>query len=164
MTAGCARCGACCDPVPFSREKHEAVTKWSAAALEGVPDPRTGDGWAHWLAGDWSGEDRDVAIYRYDPAGSWRQDADFIAAHWTPDGDDGCKCDAFDSSAGLCTAQDAKPPVCRNYPWYGRGPDPGDAETMHSQCSYLADLPRGKRPEGSRPLIPLTVITRPEAA
>jgi len=156
MTAGCARCGACCSPVPFTREQHDDVSKWSTAALAGVADPGTDDGWAHWLARGWPANGRDGAVGKYDPASRWRQDADFIAAHWTPDGDGGCKCDAFDPATAMCTAHDSRPPVCRDYPWYGREPGTGGMK-LHPQCSYLADLPPDKRPEGSRPLIPLTV-------
>lgn len=153
-------CSACCDPVPFSAGEHETVTTWSAAAMEaaGTPDPRTDDGWAWWLEHGWDDAERDKAIWRTDPAGSWRQDADFIAAHWTPDGDDGCKCDVFDPATGLCGAHDARPPVCRNYPWYGDEPDAERAACLPPQCSYLAEVPPGDRPQGSRPLIPLTVL------
>jgi Fe-S-cluster containining protein len=142
MTAGCARCGACCSPVPFTREQHDDVSKWSTAALAG-----------DFIAAHWT---PDGAVGKYDPASRWRQDADFIAAHWTPDGDGGCKCDAFDPATAMCTAHDSRPPVCRDYPWYGREPGTGGMK-LHPQCSYLADLPPDKRPEGSRPLIPLTV-------
>lgn len=165
MTAGCARCASCCDPVPFTAAEHETVSAWSGAAMKaaGIPDPRTDDGWAWWLDHGWDAAERDKAIGRTDPSGPWRQDADFIAAHWTPDGDSGCKCDAFDPATGLCGAHDSRPPVCRNYPWYSGAPCAERAASLPSHCSYLADVPRAERPEGSRPLIPLTVITR-EAA
>ena len=157
MTAGCARCGSCCDPVPFSREKYEATTKWATEAVSGVPDPEDDAGWAYWLEHGWGQESRDEAILRYAPGGSTRVNADFIAAHWKPVSDENCACDMYDREAGLCTAQDSKPPVCSRYPWYGREPDDGTG--MPLQCSYLADLPREKRPEGARPLIPLMVIS-----
>lgn len=163
MTAGCARCGSCCNPVPFAREQHEAVSAWSTAALEGTPDPGADEGWAWWLANGWA-YSRETAVGRYDPAGRWRRDADFIAVHWTPDGDDGCKCDAYDPAAALCLAHDSRPPVCRDYPWYSDGPGGDETMRLPSQCSYLADLPRDARPEGSRPLIPITVISAREAA
>lgn len=161
MTASCALCGRCCDPVPFTREQHEAITAWSSAAMAaaGVPDPRTDDGWSWWLAhgSEYEGE-RDTACYRFDPGGNWRQDADFIAAHWVPDGDSGCRCDMFDSVTRLCTAGDSKPPVCRGYPWYSDGPTADRARDLFPQCSYLADVPASQRPEGARPLIPVTVL------
>jgi hypothetical protein len=135
------------------------VSAWSTTAVENVPDPRTDEGWAYWLANGWPEDWRDAAIDRYDPSGRFREDADFIAAHWTPDGDTGCKCDAFDPATAMCTAHDSRPPVCRDYPWYGREPGTGpDRIVLHSQCSYLADLPPDQRPERSRPLIPLTVV------
>jgi hypothetical protein len=162
VTAGCARCASCCDPVPFTAAEHQAVSAWSGAAMKaaGIPGLRTDDGWAWWLDHGWNAAERDAAIGRTDLSGSWRQDADFIAAHWTPDGDSGCKCDAFDPATGLCGAHDSRPPVCRNYPWYSDGPGAERAASLPSHCSYLADVPRAERPEGSRPLIPLTVIAR----
>lgn len=158
MTAGCARCGACCDPVPFTREQYEATVKWTTEALDGIPDPEDDAGWAYWIEHGWQQDSRDAALCYYTPSGSTRANADFIAAHWTPVNDDSCACDAYDREAGLCTAQDSKPPVCSSYPWYGREPDGGTG--MPLQCSYLADLPPEKRPEGARPLIPLTVVSR----
>lgn len=157
-TAGCAACGACCDPVPFTRDEHACVTQWSTAALEGVPDPAADDGWAVWLDGGWTDEGRDTAITRYDPAGRWRQDADFIAAHWTPEGDTGCKCDQFNPATRLCTARDTRPPVCRDYPWYSDGPGAERAANLFRRCSYLADVPPDQRGPDSRPLIPLAVV------
>lgn len=156
----CAKCSACCDPVPFSAYEHETVTAWSGAAMKaaGTPDPRDDDGWAWWIEHGWDAAERDKAIERTDPAGRWRQDADFIAAHWTPDGGDGCKCDVFDPSAGLCGAHETRPPVCRDYPWYSDPPDAERAACLPVQCSYLADVPPADRPEGSRPLILLTPV------
>jgi hypothetical protein len=135
------------------------VAAWSTSAVENVPDPGTDEGWAYWLGKGWAGEARDTAVHHYDPAGRWRQDADFIAAHWTPDGDSGCKCDAFDAVNRLCGAHESRPPVCRDYPWYGEEPSADRVNWANPQCSYLADVPAGMRPEGSRPLIPLTVAS-----
>ncbi len=58
-----------------------------------------------------------------------------------------------------CRAHSSRPPVCRDYPWYGREPGQDNTEFAYvPQCSYLLDLPPGKRPAGSRPLIPLEVL------
>ena len=154
MTAGCARCGACCDPVPFSAEKLEAALRWSTAALDGVPSPE--DDWPHWLKHGWPEEQKDQAAVFYDPAGKQRENADFIAAHWKPLDDRNCACDAYDPETFSCTAHDTRPPVCRDYPWYGR--EPADADRLPKQCSYLADVPPDRRPEGARPLIPVSVL------
>ena len=156
MKAGCARCGACCDPVPFTREQYEAVVKWTTAALENVPDPADNQGWTHWERLGW--DDREVAIRRFTPGSRMREDANFLAAHWKPVSDTTCACDMYDPESRLCTAQDSKPPVCRDYPWYGR--EPHDGVDFPLQCSYLAELPRSQRPEGSRPLLPLAVVSR----
>lgn len=142
MTAQCSRCGQCCNPVPFTRAEHEVTVAWSGPAMEaaGTPDPRTDDGWAWWMEYGRDPGERDKAIARTDPDGRWREDADFIAAHWTPR-EDGCTCDMFDPATNLCTAQDGKPPVCRDYPWYSAG-------TRHACCLGVRTSPTSSRRTG----------------
>jgi Putative zinc- or iron-chelating domain len=134
--------------------------RYSTAALEGVPDPGTEDGWAYWREHGHKDGDRQLAIANYDPAGRKRADADFIAAHWAETCDGHWTCDAYDPEHGTCTAHENRPPLCRDYPWYGDQPSAERAGYMYRQCSYLADLPPDQRPEGARPLIPLSVVTR----
>ncbi len=157
MSAGCARCGSCCDPVPFERARADELAKWTSAALAGVTDPGSDEGWRWWEQHGWSPDQREAAIARYATDGRWRKNAEFITAHWTPLDDDHCACDMFDRAHRLCMAQDTKPPVCRDFPWYGREPSAGFTR-LPGQCSYLADLPPDQRPEGSRPLIPLMPV------
>jgi Fe-S-cluster containining protein len=132
----CARCGDCCDPVvvPFH------VETWAPRRLV---DP------------DLSAESR--------------ENCEFMLAHWTTtatlvrtDDEDvtvgyEVRCDAFDPVRRLCGAHADRPPVCRDFPWYGRAPgDPGRGEVAASlspRCSFNADVP-GRR------LLPLTVVTR----
>lgn len=156
--ATCSACGACCNPVPFTREEHAAVTAWCTEALAagGTQDPRTDDGWAWWMEHGWD-YSRESATARFDRDGRWREDADFIAAHWTPrDYGEGCTCDMFDPATNLCTAQDTKPPVCRDYPWYSDEPTPERAVRLLPGCSYIADVESPHGPE-DRALIPLAV-------
>jgi Fe-S-cluster containining protein len=151
----CAKCGSCCEKIWLNADPR----RWSAAALEGIPDPRTEDGWAYWLEhSEYADADRSAAIRRYNPDGAMRADADFIAAHFTEDCDGYWACDAYDPEHGTCTAHEDRPPLCSGFPWYGEQPSVERADRVHRECSYLADLPPGDRPEGSRPLIPLTVI------
>lgn len=154
-TAGCARCGDCCDPVPFDRASLAELARWTSSALVGVPDPADDIGWSHWRAHGWPEVSREGAVSRFDPAGTWRADADFVATHWKAVSDQDCECDMFDRESRMCTAHDRRPPVCRGYPWYGR--DAVSGRFLPARCSYLADLPPQRRPEGSRPLIPLMV-------
>lgn len=156
MSVGCARCGECCEDIYLFASID--LKPWTTEALNGVPDPATDEGWAHWREHGWSDDQRPLAMRRWNPDGSMRADADFITAHWHPAGDDRWSCDAFDPQTRLCTAHENRPPVCRQYPWYGSEPDTEHAERLGLQCSYLADLPPGQRPEGARPLIPLTVV------
>ena len=155
MTAGCARCGSCCDPVVFDDETYRALATWTAEALRDVPDPAADDGWPWWQEHGW--EDRELAEAWYDPEGTGRANADFITEHWHPLGDGDYRCDRFDPDHRTCTAHGDRPPVCSRYPWYDREPSGSDTGPP-PQCSYLADLPAGERPEGSRPLIPLAVL------
>lgn len=89
-----------------------------------------------------------------------REDVDFMLEHWTPvEGrTDRYSCDQFDAQARMCRAQQAKPPVCRDYPWYLAEPAPERAAALPPQCSYLLDVPPDLRPDGARPLIPIEVI------
>ena len=85
----------------------------------------------------------------------------FVAANLRPVRTRGDKieleCRFYDREHAACRAYGRRPPMCSGYPWYGRDPEPGWA---YRQCSYLLDVPPAERPAGSRPLIPLTVVTQ----
>lgn len=157
MSLGCARCGSCCEHIYC--DKARDLADWTTQALDGVADPGDDDGWDSWLRNGWTDEQRDLAIERYNPEGDRRLNADFIVPHWTAS-DDGetWTCDAYDSEAKLCTAHDSRPPVCSGYPWYDEEPEDWRIEGLNKECSYLLDVEPSRRPEGSRPLIPLTAI------
>lgn len=131
MTAGCAACGRCCDPVVLL---HEVFTAQVAAARrDDVRDQPN----AVFIAQHWH-----PVSARVDPDGVVRMDL---------------RCDAFDPETRMCTAREKRPPVCREYPWYGD--DPADvARYLHPECSYLLDVQPSARPEGARPLIPITPV------
>lgn len=106
----------------------------------------------------------------FDPLNYDRPDPDeadlatlsFTTEHWSKIGPASdpdwnlWSCDAFDPVERLCTAHEDRPPVCSNYPWYGRAPVKGPV--TNPRCSYLLDLAPADRPAGARPLIPLTVV------
>jgi Fe-S-cluster containining protein len=134
MTAGCAACGHCCDPVFIDfdvwTQVMEKARRYDATEVE------LGDNWDDHL---------------------------FIAGHMRPVGASNgqvmLKCRFYDRDHQACGAYEKRPPLCRGYPWYGDDPVSSGraANHMYRQCSYLADLPPSERPEGSRPLIPLAV-------
>jgi Fe-S-cluster containining protein len=97
---------------------------------------------------------------KYDDDSRMAEDIDFMSEHWTalPDEPGHYACDQFDPVARLCRAQESKPPVCRDFPWYGGRGLPGYAVGLPPQCSYLLDVAPSQRPEGARPLIPIEVI------
>ena len=159
MPASCAQCGACCDPVLFDDDTYRTLRTWTSEALRDAADPATEAGWAHWREHGWD-DSRELAVAWFRPDGTGRANADFVTAHWHALGDGEYRCDAFDPATRLCGAHDARPPVCRGFPWYSDGPTPEGAAGLTGipQCSFLADVPPGDRPEGSRPLIPITVL------
>jgi Fe-S-cluster containining protein len=157
VTAGCARCGNCCENIVC--DSYDSAVKWAADALEGVPDPGTDEGWAYWREHGCGGDDQpqDLAVRKFAEGGRTRADGDFLAAHWRTEDGEHYACDQFDPVTRECKAHESRPPVCRDYPWYGDEPSAARGPNMGLQCSYLADLPPAERPEGARPLIPLMV-------
>lgn len=141
---GCAPgCGACCDPV---------ILGVSAAQIRTV------------LRQGWNGN---KPVSDLD-----RESFEFILGNWTqhPEsfthGDDSKEwyrydCAAFNSTERTCMARDddvnVAPPICTMFPDYIHvGPQPvTDPALVH--CSYNGNVAPDRRPEGSRPLIPLHI-------
>jgi len=134
----CARCGDCCDPVTVSFHV-ETYAPRRLAEPDLSPEAR--------------------------------ENCEFMLAHWTTtaslvrEGEAGevtvgyeVRCDAFDPAARLCGAHEARPPVCRDFPWYGRAVDDVEgravvADGLSPRCSFNRDVP-------GRTFLPLTVVTR----
>jgi Fe-S-cluster containining protein len=133
MTASCARCGDCCDPVIIEADAFLACGE--RARSEEFPHVN----------------DRFIAQH-WQPLSAWRADD----GTWCFS----VRCGMFDPESRACTAHDTRPPVCSGFPWYGDEPSAGRAHGLELHCSYLADLPPDQRKPDSRPFIPLTVITR----
>lgn len=167
---GCSGCGDCCEEIYLSGATLTDLSRWTTAALDGVPDPRVDENWEWWTRQprperrdrNWHDDLRPQAIEHYDPDGWRRKNADFLTEHWHPveDKPDAHSCDAFDSVHRRCTVYEARPPVCSGYPWYGEEPTPSRITRTGSRCSYLLDLSPADRPEGARPLIPIEVVQR----
>lgn len=135
----CNGCGACCDPVVSS------------------VNPETLDEEIR-LTGVLSGEGDAVKSLL------------FIRDHWTflrREGEERLySCDAFDPETRLCTAHEARPPICRGYPWYGRrrehlGPLSALMLRRYLGCEFWADLSPEIRPEGWAPVL---LTTKPKEA
>lgn len=124
MSAGCIKCGHCCDPVGFNLD-------------EGLPQL-----YLRWLA--YYGDD----TFELDGS-QWEKDPAFIIKHWSKTNDGYTQCDKFDKATRTCTAYDERPPVCQGYPWYGRAPD---GVHIPPDCSFWADLPPRDRPSDWVPL------------
>lgn len=50
------------------------------------------------------------------------------------------ECRRFDYVSRRCTAYDDRPPVCRNFPWYGREARPAGVLEGLDRCGYWADV------------------------
>lgn len=140
MSLGCARCGDCCENIWVPVAQAE-ITRYTAGDRHLVTENR------------WAG----------------RYQLDFFARYWTRleqkvmTLEDGTlvhktrySCAKFDTESRTCTAHSIRPQVCRDYPWYGRGPHAGKIDSR--RCSFLLDLPPDQRPENSYPLIPLEIL------
>jgi Fe-S-cluster containining protein len=81
------------------------------------------------------------------------ENARFILNHWHRQSGIGktarWACDMFDPVSRLCTAHDSRPPICRDFPWYGREPHLID---ISKRCSFWADLPAEMRPPDWQPV------------
>ena len=134
VSLGCAKCGACCDPVFIDYDV------WAGA----VADARR-----------YGADGQEVQ-----PRGQWANRI-FIAASMRPvgarNGQVMLECRFYDREHAMCRAYDDRPPLCSGYPWYGDEPS-SHAHELGLSCSYLLDVPPAERPEDARPLIPLTVL------
>ena len=133
----CARCGDCCENIPLNVTK-----KWA---------------WQYTAALPWPGWDPDLAQRFYD-------NATFIRTHWHKVGGGGTgtrfSCDQFDAKTRLCLAHAARPPLCRDYPWYS---EPPKANLGSPRCSFWADVPEEERPAEWVPVSPPSLRTaKPE--
>lgn len=146
MSLGCARCGDCCNPVEISGRHADQMTAW----------------WLYWERGGKVGS-RGGRVRGFDMIS-----VRFGALHWTEierhthesgDVKATLRCDAYDPGTASCTAYEDRPPVCTNYPWYGREDDESIRKAgphLERRCSFLLDVPPANRGPDARPLIPIT--------
>jgi Fe-S-cluster containining protein len=157
----CGRCGDCCAEIwvrPSPEDLAEGPGKYWPWFYD-KPDPRTDEGWAQWLEW-WPDEDWEARI----PKGcsgfdgrSW-QCEEWENARWyrqlvyvEPGGQlEGRQhhytCPHFDAEARTCTDYANRPPVCRDFPWYGRPPGSRPLGAVSKRCTYWADAPEEQRP------------------
>lgn len=143
--ATCNGCGDCCERIGLSKTVLGSIPNWSEW-YQGWRDWA----WCHLLDGEDGGLTNDEQEYI--------ANAEFITQHWRVSGlssNDGylyLSCDAFDGETRRCTVHDSKPPVCRNFPWYGDEPI---AERLdgYPRCSYWHDVPFDKRPGAKLPVL-----------
>lgn len=142
-------CGDCCDPINLSvgqlARMHE-YGRWYADGNRYDPDD---EGFA---------EDRETKGRERVAYGLERhvQDCLFALEHWTSLGPcdwsegkgENAACDRFDTETRLCTAHDDRPPVCRDYPWYGGEVTEERKLVLPTRCSFRE--------------VPVTLVTKQE--
>ncbi len=77
-----------------------------------------------------------------------RENARWFRDHFTVDGVDldghvRATCDAYDPDSRLCTAHDARPPICRRFPHYDNDDRPDPDLHLPAGCSYRWELDPG---------------------
>lgn len=127
----CNGCGACCHPfqMPYSPADIERMTKLGrldpneAAFYRDhlTPMPRRE---ARRLIGHWAGP---FSVF----VDQVTQEITTVWQHYY-------RCDLYDAETRRCTDYEHRPDVCRDYPWYGTGPDPN--KVLPPTCSYRADV------------------------
>lgn len=122
----CVRCGDCCDPVTLPLDQWLQVLDWNA----------------EWPEERWDGDERGTRAEVF-------PNLTFMYEHWHCTDVRGStvllRCDAFDVSTRTCTMYEQRPPVCRDYPWYGKTPAREHAPRS-DRCSFWLDLPDDVRP------------------
>lgn len=123
----CAKCGDCCEAIPLGLSK-TAMMRYEYES--GSPNHLT----ALFINKWW----RRISRAKY---ASVHPEAAQTASHFF------YECLKFDPVSRLCTAHDERPPICSNYPWYGRSPLAMDHHGIPARCSFWTDVPERKWPE-----------------
>lgn len=122
----CSRCGKCCEDISVQKSPAE-LEKW----FEGI---------------DFDGSQR------YDVGMEYLYDAWFIGTHWVYEGPDKInghkyQCSMFNKETRTCMAHEARPEVCKGYPWYPESRKYREelkpyesGKYLHPQCSFNADV------------------------
>lgn len=116
----CSRCGDCCDPVIMTGDPQQLAAELLAKRRINARNRADAEFMRdHWKTADTYVDEYGGRVYEV-------------------------RCDMFDTKRRLCTAHDARPPVCQDYPWYGMTPeeriDSESAYGMSPRCSYTADV------------------------
>ena len=153
MTECAKDCGACCNPVIMTMQQVHFLRGWANR-----PDPKENQGGLPAFVIE--------TPEALEKAREHIANGTFMERHWIfnirwvrkmASGLQlvGFNCPFFNESTKDCEAYDRRPPICRNYPFYGRDPsEVAEASVglqMPLKCSYWADVPLGKRPEGWKP-------------
>ena len=75
------------------------------------------------------------------------EDARFVMDHWREIGRDAAgrarhACDSFNPETRQCMAHEARPPMCRGFPWYGLKPSLFIGYDLYNAWMRLRSYPR----------------------
>ena len=121
----CAQCGMCCEAIPINFTKKKMREDPELSIME---SPK-------FILKHWRRISKKEAQRRLPGIGSHQ-------VYY--------ECLKYDSENKLCTAHDEKPPVCRDFPWYGKDPTP--LGIYLPKCSFWNDVPQDLWPQGVEPL------------
>ena len=142
----CAKCGDCCQDIWIGSSKRRF------REIIAYGDPRDDAVWQAWVD-SWE-PDSDLRLRREAYVRDYLTAA-FVVEHWhggvraKGKATNHWDCDAFDPLTNLCTAHAERPPVCSDFPWYGKEPSLEPVEKLPN-CSFWADLPEETWPEPVR--------------
>lgn len=161
----CNCCGDCCKVIatlkPLRHYKDVAksygpwVAYWDGGG-DGLPDgwepedaerARTIHATASFVAAHWHRITKREAWDRLPPMGGYPGHFYYI-------------CDQWDEDTKLCKAGDDRPPICKDFPWYGQPVGDQRLNVALRRCAYWADV----KPENRPPTITLIQIQRKEVA
>lgn len=136
--AECNSCGGCCDPVsmPFSQQQLREVGPRAMTSIEDylfVLNDLTRIPYREGLRKSPHYKQGGVTTVGYG------LDGEVLMMHSVF-----YECRHFDKDTRRCTNYENRPPLCRDYPWYGDPPDPSKALPL--DCSYIEDIPVHLRP------------------
>lgn len=134
--AECNGCGQCCDPVvlPFTQREimatlpsqHEHPADREHMLHDLIPiSRREGLARAPYLSGG-------VTWASIDGGRSFLETRSVFY-----------ECRHFDRETRRCRIYERRPPMCRDYPWYGDPPD--GSKALPPDCSYIEDVPEELR-------------------
>ena len=128
--SGCIEgCGACCDPITLPYSPIE-LTKLPIGALH----PET----LRWVQNDLIHISRREGLRRASPLIENGRTVEIVSTREELMRTYFYQCRHFDHETRACGNYEGRPPICRDYPWFNRRPDP--TRGIPAECGFLPDV------------------------